>query len=694
MRAVRLLLPMVLGLLSGGCKDAGDREAGDSVPPPDDSAVEASVITVSAERPVLTADGRDAVQLTLRVMINGEPAPDGTPFELTTDLGELSELTELTEGVATARFTAGTWPGDATLEAKGWVIKGDGVLTINPPAARSTQLHLHGSFSEGDGTMLGHTLQAELLGVDVLWWTDHEHFYFDDGMPAVSGYDFNNGNLLKTMDIWPPGEKLTYGFTLDEESIATYTSVVSRENSADGTDGWGISFPGGQNGVVSWKLIARPGLNYRPLLSDVTLSFDLRSQWADSDGAVLSILVGLSNSVTDDQGVTVENVLRFRVGGPDPDPSDGVGEETVMITTVADEWQTYTVNVSDLVKTLYPTLGADQKAEFVKVEVRAAGAKGAFALDNFSWTMAHRGQDLLSVQREYLATLPYDVEHHVGHEMAMFDAQHVNVYGEGAPIYPYTQDATRDWAKAVGALREVGALTSWNHMFGWELDTATDEARAAAVERIATELIATDVYGCDIIEIGYRVRWGLLEDFLTVWDRLSLAGVLVTAVGVSDLHKERPWSTDRNNFVTWVHSPSTLEPDLMADLERGLVVFGDPTHFADTNVTAMLSAPDSQATMGQVVLGAEGPQRIWFTMSPPKPGYQARLIVDGEVAETWTLDSADEAFIETEIDPDAVSFVRMEVLSTAGEAVLFTNPIWFWGAQDLPLVPEERRPRP
>ena len=75
-------------------------------------------------------------------------------------------------------------------------------------------------------------------------------------------------------------------------------------------------------------------------------------------------------------------------------------------------------------------------------------------------------------------------------------------------------------------------------------------------------------------------------------------------------------------------------------------------------------------------------------------GYQARLIVDGEVAETWTLDSADEAFIETEIDPDAVSFVRMEVLSTAGEAVLFTNPIWFWGAQDLPLVPEERRPRP
>jgi hypothetical protein len=36
----------------------------------------------------------------------------------------------------------------------------------------------------------------------------------------------------------------------------------------------------------------------------------------------------------------------------------------------------------------------------------------------------------------------------------------------------------------------------------------------------------------------------------------------------------------------------------------------------------------------------------------------------------------------------------MELVSPAGEAVLFTNPIWFWPAEDEALVPDERRPRP
>lgn len=692
MRALQpcLLLLVVLG----ACKDAGDRDDGETESAVDDSAASASVITVSAERPLLSADGRDSVSLTLRATIDGEPAPDGALLPLTTDLGQLSELTTVSGGVATARFTAGTWPGDATLSAEGWAIAGNGALQLDAPTARSTQLHLHGSFSEGDGTMLGHTREAERLGIDVLWWTDHEHFYFDDGMPVVSGFDFESGALARSIDIWPPGETLVVGFTLDEETIADYTSVVSTDHSPNGGYGWGISFPGGQTGVVSWDLVARPGLNYRPLLSDVTFSFDVRSRWADSEGASLSLVVGLSNSPMDDTGATVENVLRFRIGGAAPGAPDGIGEEIVAITTSPDEWLTTTVNVSDLVKTLYPTLGADQRAVFVRVEARTTGARASFSIDNLSWTMAHRGQDLMALQRQHLATLPYDVEHHVGHEMAMFDAYHVNVYGEGAPIYPYTQDAERDWAKAVGALREVGALTSWNHMFGWEVATATDEERAEAVERIATELIATEVYGCDLIEIGYRARWGLLEDFLTVWDRLSLAGVLITAVGVSDLHNERDWSTDRNNFVTWVLSPSTLEPDLMADLARGLVVFGDPTVFEGAEVSAILMAPESRATMGQVVVGAEGPETLWFTMSPSKPGYQARLIVDGAVAETWTLDEGQQAFIETQVDPAALSFVRMEVLTAEGDGVLFTNPIWFWPAEDEALVPEERRPRP
>jgi hypothetical protein len=35
-------------------------------------------------------------------------------------------------------------------------------------------MHVHGSFSEGMGSMEWHTAQAAALGLDAIWWTDHD----------------------------------------------------------------------------------------------------------------------------------------------------------------------------------------------------------------------------------------------------------------------------------------------------------------------------------------------------------------------------------------------------------------------------------------------------------------------------------------------------------------------------------------
>ena len=62
-----------------------------------------------------------------------------------------------------------------------------------PSEVYGVQLHLHGSMSEGAGSMEGHNLAAAELGgaVDVIWWTDHDwriaaHTY-------VTGFDFETG---------------------------------------------------------------------------------------------------------------------------------------------------------------------------------------------------------------------------------------------------------------------------------------------------------------------------------------------------------------------------------------------------------------------------------------------------------------------------------------------------------------------
>src|SRR5262245_51339294 len=40
--------------------------------------------------------------------------------------------------------------------------------------AFSVQLHLHGSFSEGEGSIDSHDWEACDLGCDVIWWSDHD----------------------------------------------------------------------------------------------------------------------------------------------------------------------------------------------------------------------------------------------------------------------------------------------------------------------------------------------------------------------------------------------------------------------------------------------------------------------------------------------------------------------------------------
>jgi len=43
-----------------------------------------------------------------------------------------------------------------------------------PERPWSVQMHLHGPASEGTGSLDTHSREAELLGVDVLWWSGHD----------------------------------------------------------------------------------------------------------------------------------------------------------------------------------------------------------------------------------------------------------------------------------------------------------------------------------------------------------------------------------------------------------------------------------------------------------------------------------------------------------------------------------------
>lgn len=49
----------------------------------------------------------------------------------------------------------------------------------------SMAMHIHASWSEGNGTMQGHLDQATRAGIDVLWWTEHDFRMAEHGYPNL-----------------------------------------------------------------------------------------------------------------------------------------------------------------------------------------------------------------------------------------------------------------------------------------------------------------------------------------------------------------------------------------------------------------------------------------------------------------------------------------------------------------------------
>ncbi|MEL7449648.1 MAG: hypothetical protein AAFN78_10590, partial [Pseudomonadota bacterium] len=60
---------------------------------------------------------------------------------------------------------------------------------VRQKAAYSTQMHMHGSFSEGQGSMTGGTVEARNLGIDVLWWSDHAYGFHHNKTARTFGFE-------------------------------------------------------------------------------------------------------------------------------------------------------------------------------------------------------------------------------------------------------------------------------------------------------------------------------------------------------------------------------------------------------------------------------------------------------------------------------------------------------------------------
>lgn len=701
----RLACVGVALLILGACDDTQDEaEAssgrrsgvlpGDTVVEPGDSArphepVGGCQIVIRADRPQLPADGIAATSLTLFATDDaGSPLPDGTELGLVASSGRLDLGRPVARGMGAGTLTASTWAGEVGFSAPGCEVSEAEPIGFTPLAGVSAQLHLHGSLSEGSGTMREFTADAAAAGLDLMWWTDHDFIFREHAALDLELLDFEGGSAsgevpgtLATGAI--PWAMLNGGGTLTDATLS-----VIEEAAAEGNYGARFEFGEvGGSGTQSqaWSISVRVIQQQRSTLAGLQLAFRIR-QNVRVDSGRLVVAARLS------EGQGGGRVIYFHDGpAPGSPPSD---ELWVPMDTRPGEWVEVVADVSALADATWPEHAGDLSTSMFEVMVSGkAGASGSWDIDNVEFRQALRGAELLEAQRDFLAVLasaggPAQL---VGHEITLLRDGHLNAYGSRVPLPDYPT-----WggglAEAVAAAQSHGGLVGLNHLFGVPRTVASEATRAELRETVLNNLLAERVYGCDLLEVGYRERVGDLSDHLSVWDGLALGGVIVTGIGSSDLHDRGGWNVAPNNFVTWVSAASLDEADLLWGLQRGAAWFGDPSLFPDGEVRVDFESPSHRATAGQVIVGETGPVSLRFAADWLDVGWTVRLVQDGLVIAELPVEAVGPLDTNFTVEPAGLGFARVEVVADDEYPVLYTNPIYF--SPNADDVAPERLPRP
>jgi len=562
----------------------------------------------------------------------------------------------------------------------------------------SLQLHAHGAVSEGTATPASAVVQAEGQGVDVIWWTDHDTFYHPQGMFQATSFDFESG-MSQEYRLWPLTETMTIGWEYElgdaveadfvADPAAARTGSYGGRMLAHGTSRW-------TDETWSWRLWTQRRSNFMSLLGEVALDISLRPTFADGDVEVQVIIPLSATDLSEGSGGLDAGERRLvlywnTTGATHTDLDDGVSLYQALDLTEG-AWSDLSVDLTTMAVAGYGDDAYGLHAEPLIVrETVANGATIVLDMDDLDWRGTVEGQELRAAHRSYLRSMGASVVQHVGLEVSPLDAGHFGAFGSSVPFLDYARDSLLTATDASDRAHDVGGITAWNHIFGVRLVEEDAATRAALVDAAVSTMLAESGHHVDMMEVGYRQRHGLLEDFLSVWDQVAEGGLILTGIGTSDLHDDKDWDTWINRFVTWVPASNAGEDALIRALAAGQAWFGDPTLFAGGDCVLQLEVPALGMTMGQGAIGVSGTQTATFAADWLDAGWEVRAVENGATVASWTVDTAGAWSTTHDFDPSGGLTLRFEVWNGT-EGAVFTNPLYFRDTDDG-SIPRHRQLR-
>lgn len=546
-------------------------------------------------------------------------------------------------------------------------------------------LHIHGSMSEGAGTMESHTAQAKASGFDGLWWTDHMGRQLPDAHRHAIDFEGDLDGSIQYGTVvsrrWmeeDQGDLLTYNSSFDSTSPAEGLQSLKVEMSSPNGSDW-------KTGALRYR--AANKAESISLMAEPHVRFDFRLNQSRGD---VGMAVRVTLSSTYDRGLKEgkPRVLQFVPQGFQVPPHQDVRTVNLDPSRIG-SWVQFDCDLREAAARFWDPV---EDISLKQVEFLLATRDGGsltFGVDDFRIDLeGATGAELFRIQRTTLDQHFSDaIFHHIGSEMGGPFQQEITAISTRDHIltlmprdlqevqeYPEGSVAALEYPQSgIGWVQDRGGAAILSHIFG----ASTDEEDVAhsIVKQLVQRLKSEKAFGADGMEVGYYHRGRPLADFVQVWDELAAEGILLTGVGTSDNHNLQPWEERLNRMATWIQSTDSSATKMCDSLKGGRVFFGDPFLF-DTDGSLVFRQVDGDYRMGQAVPTPSTTQELEIEVDGARNGDVLVLLKNGVEQNRWTFEDRSLA-VSGLVDPEAGDWVRLEVRDTEDNPYLFSNPIYY-----------------
>ena len=550
----------------------------------------------------------------------------------------------------------------------------------------SVQMHVHASMSEGNGSWRAANVQAKKIGLDVLWWSDHDwrmayHTYnrafsFDGPELTTSVATYYEPGTDLDAAVSNPAMEITLAPHRGNGDVKDTIARTTTERATDGERSLEVAAAAASAGWQRYfyEIDSTRRTMKRSLASKVTLSFAVFAEAGDE--AIAAVRVDLSQQPPDMKAGTIYYVLTT-AAERDLATLEDVATNVVRLPFQAGTWNRAKVDVTRDADRL-GLGGIDNAMVAVSFGVLTRGPLARAFFDDYRIDHELQGEALRDEARAMAARYQkeYGVINYVGQELSY--QAHMNPLGERVPMIDHRKHPAGLSARETSDFVHAnGGILSLNHIFGTSRPppglNPKDPASVRSFEdaRIR-ELTENRAYGADILEVGYPTRVLPMTSFLRVWDALSAAGIDIVGNGISDTHGAIAGWYDGNNFVSWVWARSASMADIIDGFRRGDVYFGDPARFKGT----LTLLTEDGHRMGSVVVTQKPEHRLRVRIEGLPIAARVRMVVDGQPGsdETPAGSTFDKQLL---VNTSRQSFVRVEAYAGDGDPLVFSNPIYF-----------------